>query len=99
MLFPKPFILWKQKHVHFEEDHSEEDIQEIKETLRNELFKSQQENESEAATASPVKPIQMRPSHNDSNPQHKDAGLFYVKNYPALSTQTKHHDFSEIFIH
>lgn len=41
MLFPKPFILRKQSHVHFEEDHEEEDIQEIKDQLHYELIKSQ----------------------------------------------------------
>lgn len=71
----------------------------MREELDFQLLKSQNENESEPRTASPVKRPQLRPSHNDSHPSHEDAGLFYAKNYPALKSTHKHHDFSEIFIH
>jgi len=51
----------------------------MKEELETQLIKSQQENDEEEATASPIKgKVMARPSHNDSHPEHDKAGLYYA---------------------
>jgi len=101
MLLPKPFIVNKKNnHLHFDhEKHDKEDIEEIKTELEEQLKSNIEENEKEPRTVSPVRKIQMRPSHNDSHPDHKDVGSYYAKTYPALKSRHKKHEFSEIFIH